>query len=107
MTDRPRLFPICTGNNAFVRCVFFRIAFPAGDNFVVVCWSISNNCRQRFKAFPIDRDEPSVTFDPFSLGTDFCLQSEAGAGQSFAFGFRIQNSGFRIIRFFPILNLES
>jgi hypothetical protein len=31
-------------------------------------------CRPRLKAFPIDRAEFFVTFDPFSFGTDFRFQ---------------------------------
>jgi hypothetical protein len=42
--------------------------------FVVACWSISNNAAGFLKALSIDRAELQfVTFDPFSLGTDFCL----------------------------------
>jgi hypothetical protein len=55
-------------------------------------------CRRRFKAFPIDRAEPFVTFDPFFVWHRF-LSSKVKPGRvnhSLSdSGFRIQSSEFK------------
>jgi hypothetical protein len=65
MTDRPRLFPVLSREQLFCSVRFFGIAFFRRAASLLLLLVYFKYCRPLVKAFPIDRAEPFVTFDPF------------------------------------------
>jgi hypothetical protein len=80
MTDRPRLFPACVGNNCFAQCDFSESLFWLAASLLLLLVYFKY-CRLLVKAFPIDRAEPFVTFDPFFVWHRF-LFSKVNRGGS-------------------------
>jgi hypothetical protein len=87
---------------------FFGIAFPAGGNFFVVVAGlfqiIAAVVLKHSRLTAPNLSSPSTLF---RLAPIFVFKSETGAGQSFAFRFRIQDSGFRIQDYKILSNPES